>query len=139
MQMKASDLMFQHDHRPAQFQQFIKDNAYLAFLSIIGALFSAKQRFLAWQSRLSCATSLYLFAAVALQHRLPFLASPSKSHDDRHESQQGLMTILPYTETVNQTLSDSPTQASALTTAMLDSCQQWPAILQHNGPGYHGY
>lgn len=45
--MKASDLMLQFDWTPAQFWQLIKDSAYLAFLSIMDAIYLAKEKFLA--------------------------------------------------------------------------------------------
>lgn len=45
--MKASDLTLQSDCTPAQFRQLIKDSAYLVFLSIMDAIYFAKEKFIA--------------------------------------------------------------------------------------------
>lgn len=45
MQMKASDLTFQFDCTPAQFQQLIKLSVYLAFLSLMGAFYFGREKF----------------------------------------------------------------------------------------------
>lgn len=45
MEMKVSDLTFQFDCTPAQFQQLIRANAYLAFLSIMGAFYFGREKF----------------------------------------------------------------------------------------------
>lgn len=122
--MKASDLTLQSDCTPAQFRQLIKDSAYLVFLSIMDAIYLAKEKFIAYQLH-HCAYLLLLFCCIICL----FLLVQARTHEDP--------TILWDRTRCGVNLHYHFLIQTGILTASSQMCsQKWLAALLQNDPVY---